>query len=76
MGRLNGWKILLGVGLVAGVAAAVTRPMARVAVAREAGAVAADDGDFKPVPLPDLGIPGFVFPEKESTILGWIQANY
>jgi hypothetical protein len=30
---------------------------------------------IKPVPLPDPKIPGFVFPEKEATILGWVTAN-
>jgi hypothetical protein len=32
-------------------------------------------GPFKPVPLPDPHIPGFVFPEKETTIVGWAKDN-
>ena len=30
---------------------------------------AAADAGFKPVELPDPGIPGFVFPEKEDVIV-------
>jgi hypothetical protein len=30
---------------------------------------------FKPIPLPDPKIPGFVFPDKEATIVGWTKTN-
>jgi hypothetical protein len=33
------------------------------------------DPGFKPVPLPDPKIPGFIFPEKENTILDWIAKD-
>src|SRR5260370_279404 len=36
--------------------------------------VQADLG-FKPVPLPDPKIPGFVFPEKEATIVEWTEKD-
>jgi hypothetical protein len=30
------------------------------------------DAQIKPVPLPDLNIPGYKFPETEATIMGWV----
>jgi hypothetical protein len=35
----------------------------------------ATDPGFKPVPLPDPKIPGFVFPEKETAIVEWTEKN-
>jgi hypothetical protein len=32
-------------------------------------------GNVQPNPLPDPKIPGFVFPEKEETILDWVAKN-
>jgi hypothetical protein len=32
-------------------------------------------GSFKPVPLPNPGIPGFAFPEPEPKIIAWTEAN-
>lgn len=30
---------------------------------------------FKPVPLPNPGIPGYTFPEPEEKIIGWTEVN-
>jgi hypothetical protein len=38
---------------------------------RRLGQGPAEDAGFKPVPLPDPKIPGFVFPEEEATIVAW-----
>ena len=70
MRRLKGRTLFLGMTLVA---AFMARPSTPVVIAQEGGPSAASEADFKPVPLPDPGIPGFVFPEKEATILGWVQ---
>jgi hypothetical protein len=43
--------------------------------APEPAAGPAVDAGFKPVPLPDPMIPGFVFPEKEATIVGWTEKD-
>jgi hypothetical protein len=33
------------------------------------------DAQFRPVELPNPGIPGFVFPESEQTILDWVKTG-
>lgn len=37
--------------------------------------VMSDDSTFSAVPLPDPGIPGYAFPEPESTIVGWASRH-
>src|SRR5947208_11421327 len=39
------------------------------------GAEPGDGPGFKPVPLPDPKVPGFVFPEKEAVIVEWTEKD-
>jgi hypothetical protein len=59
----NGWSPAWRAGF------AVFLTLAGVAVSKETRA------QIKAVPLPDPKVPGFVFPEREATILGWVKAS-
>lgn len=57
-------------------AAPVPPPVASAAPMLPTAAAGVAGGEtFKPVPLPDLHIPGYAFPEPEATIVGWTEKN-
>ena len=59
--RAHRWPILAATCLLLGGLALPAQPVT--------------NNPIKPVPLPDPQIRGYHFPERESTILGWIQQS-